>query len=270
MYSSLSKKWGAALRCSVFHFPASKIKSKHRISFSHSRYVQIEKKIFFLNILADNLLKILEAIIFSRDSGYEEATFCRKRDAFAVKEQMYLNPNIKIKQKWSDFISREMLNLLWIFKQNISSLIGQNKLELVCTLQTPETYVSWGAVSPPSGYHAGRQQHVLVMEVTVCKMQSMGRTQPLTTAYFSVRCFSLCLYAFEHAHNRFLRLANFFLPTLDFKQQKLKQWISVNHWNSGFQQMPTANVSNNSGGIWGQVLSYTTAHLSCRDNLKRH
>lgn len=74
-----------------------------------------------------------------------------------------------------------MLNPLWIFKQNISSLICQNK----CTMQTLGNLCCLGLGFP--SHRVSLRQTVAspgVAEVTVREMQSTGRTQPPATAYF--------------------------------------------------------------------------------------
>lgn len=94
---------------------------------------------------------------------------------------MCLKFKSEIKQKLSDFTSREMLNPLWIFKQNISSLISQNK----CTMQTLGNLCCLGLGFP--SHRVSLRQTVAspwVAEVTAREMKSTGRTQPPATAYF--------------------------------------------------------------------------------------
>jgi len=84
-------------------------------------------------------------------------------------------------------------------------------------MQTLGTHVVWGWGSPPAGFHSGRQQQVqewLRWQYVRCRARAGLSHRP---QLISVPCLFLCLYAFQHAHNKFPGLANFFLPTLDFK-----------------------------------------------------
>lgn len=88
---------------------------------------------------------------------------------FDFKEQICFKPRSEIKQKWSHFISREVINLLWNLKQNISSLINQNKLWAVCTIQILGIYVAWGWGSPPTGQ---KQQVLERWQYLRCRAQA--------------------------------------------------------------------------------------------------
>lgn len=152
----------------------------------------------------------------------------------------------EIKQKWSHFISRETLNLLWNLKQNTSSLISQGKLWAVCTIQTLGIYIAWGWVSPPTGQ---KQQVLEKWQYLRCRAQAGLSHQPLLLIP------PVPLWACTQQIPTTCR----FLPPCP--------WFQV---AARFQRMPQAALLKNSGGVWGQVPSSTTAHLSCHDNLKGH
>lgn len=161
---------------------------------------------------------------------------------------MCFKPRSEIKQQWSHFISREMLNLLWNLKQNISNLINQNKLWAVCTIQILGICVAWGWGSPPTWQ---KQQVLERWQYLRCRAQAGLSHWPLLHVVL-VPPVPLSLLT-TNSYNLQISLSLPLIPS-----------------SSRFQRMPKAALLKNSGGVWGQVPSSSTAHLSCHGNWKGH